>query len=232
MSDRSAMEEAIRSMQTEAVNFAYRFINDAKVRQNYLTSVQRFSQEMLDGVRGGRLSPREAAEQANAMRNHILEMSRLRSSDIGRATAEGLKAQGLTMEKLLETYAQKLYKRSFSALAEGEKDAVYLAIVEASGRARPSVNLRAARLGRLGKGLFVLSAAIAVYNIATAEDKVDATVREGVGIGGGVLGGMGGGALAGLACGPGAPVCVTIGVFVGGIAGALGADLFYDWAKK
>jgi hypothetical protein len=37
----------------------------------------------------------------------------------------------------------------------------------------------------------------------------------------------GGDHLAGLACGPGAPVCVTIGAFVGGAAAAFGVDLFW-----
>ena len=40
---------------------------------------------------------------------------------------------------------------------------------------------------------------------------------------------MGGGAVAGLACGPGAPVCVTVGVFVGGIIGSFGADFTFEY---
>ena len=43
--------------------------------------------------------------------------------------------------------------------------------------------------------------------------------------------GMGGsiaaGALAGLACGPGAPVCVTIGAFIGGALAAFGAGFIW-----
>lgn len=39
--------------------------------------------------------------------------------------------------------------------------------------------------------------------------------------------GIAGGALAGLACGPGAPVCVAIGAFVGGALAAFGTDYFW-----
>jgi hypothetical protein len=39
-------------------------------------------------------------------------------------------------------------------------------------------------------------------------------------MGAGIGGGMGGGALAGLLCGPGAPVCVAVGAFVGGLGAA------------
>ena len=69
-----------------------------------------------------------------------------------------------------------------------------------------------------------------MYNILSAEDKVAASVREGATLGGGVLAGAGGGAAAGWICGPGAPVCVGIGVFVGGALGALGVDLALDVA--
>lgn len=75
----------------------------------------------------------------------------------------------------------------------------------------------------------VVTVAFAVYNVATAEDTGQAIAREGVGLGAGLVGSMAGGAAAGLACGPGAPVCVAVGVFVGGALFALGADLTFDW---
>lgn len=44
----------------------------------------------------------------------------------------------------------------------------------------------------------------------------------------GIEGGWAGGALAGLMCGPGAPVCVLIGVFVGGAIAAYVADWYLE----
>lgn len=80
------------------------------------------------------------------------------------------------------------------------------------------------RFSRLGRGLLFTSVALSVYTVATVKDRGQAAGRElavaGAGIGGGVLGG----ALAGLACGPGAPVCVAVGAFVGGAAAAFGMD--------
>ena len=63
--------------------------------------------------------------------------------------------------------------------------------------------------------------------MATADDKVDATKRELTVTGAGIGGGIAGGALAGLACGPGAPVCVVVGAFVGGALAAFGVDYFW-----
>jgi hypothetical protein len=84
-------------------------------------------------------------------------------------------------------------------------------------------------VSRSGRGLLVLAVGISVYNIATAQDKVDAAGRESAVTGASIAGGMAGGALAGLACGPGAPVCVTLGAFIGGAAAAMGVD--YLWSR-
>lgn len=73
----------------------------------------------------------------------------------------------------------------------------------------------------------MLSLGVSVYNIAVADDPGAQAVEEGAVLGGGVLGGMAGGAAAGLVCGPGAPVCVGIGAFVGGALGAFGLSLFF-----
>ncbi|PCM43754.1 hypothetical protein CPA50_15470 [Marinobacter sp. ANT_B65] len=83
-------------------------------------------------------------------------------------------------------------------------------------------------MGRAGKSFIALTIALAVYNIATAEDKLLASAKESAVIGGGLLGSVAGGAAAGLACGPGAPVCVGIGVFVGGVMFAIGAEITFD----
>lgn len=79
-----------------------------------------------------------------------------------------------------------------------------------------------ARLSYAGRGLIVISLAISAYNIATSTDKVSAAGKELLSISASIGGGIAGGAIAGLACGPGAPVCVTIGAFVGGALAAFG----------
>jgi hypothetical protein len=82
-------------------------------------------------------------------------------------------------------------------------------------------------LSRAGRGLLVVSIAISVYSVANAEDKASAVRRELAVTGAGIGGGIAGGAVAGLACGPGAPVCVTVGAFVGGALAAFGVDFFW-----
>lgn len=148
------------------------------------------------------------------------------------ATAISLKSNGLRLDALTAKYAKyakEKFGAPFSRLSSTQKNQVFLEIVESAGRARPAVNASARHLSRLGRSLVVVSAALAVYKIVSAQDKVQAAAREGVVISGGFAGGAAGGALAGLSCGPGAPVCVTVGVFVGGALGALGAELSFGW---
>jgi hypothetical protein len=227
--DRSLLEGSLSQMESAALNFAHRFINDGKVRMSYINQTKKLAEEYRANVNSGRLAADEAAKQVQGIRNQILEAQRLRTSDVGKAVAINLKKTGLTLSELTEKYAQSKFRTSFSNLSAVNQNTVYLEIIDSSGRPRPSMNMAASRYSKLGRGLLVVTIGIAVYNIAVAEDKVKATAREGVVIGGGFAGGAAGGAMAGLACGPGAPACVTIGVFVGGALGALGADFTFGW---
>ncbi len=223
------LQSAISELDSQFINFAQRFIQDAGVRANYLAEAKRFSQDLLDQVKSGRLTPEAAAARASEMRNSLMEAMRIRSSDIGRAVAELEKATGKTLAELMEKYAQKLYGREFKLLSAAEQDLVYLEIVAKAGAPNPKWNARAMKLGKVGRGLIVVSLALAVYNVASSERPGRQIVKEGTTAGAGFLGSIAGGAAAGLVCGPGAPVCVGIGVVVGGIAFGLGADLTFDW---
>ena len=227
--DRSTLEGALSQMESAAINFANRFINDGKVRSRYIDQTRKLSIEFKARVLSGEISHADAAKQVQGIRNEILEAQRLQTSDIGRAKAIKLKKSGLTFSSLTEKYSQIKFGRPFGSLSTIQQNQVFLEIIESSGRPRPSVNMTALRYTRLGRGLLLVTMGLAVYNIAVSENKVEATAREGVVIGGGFAGGATGGALAGFACGPGAPVCVTVGVFVGGALGALGADISFGW---
>ncbi|MDE8602608.1 hypothetical protein M3I01_006665 [Marinomonas sp. RSW2] len=227
--DRSMLEGSLSQMESAAMNFAHRFINDGKVRMNYINQTKKVADEYRTRINSGAISAEDAAKQVQVIRNQILEAQRLRTSDLGKAKAVSLKKTGLTLSDLTEKYSQNKYEKPFLNLSNLQKNQVYLEIIDSSGRPRPAVNASAQNYTKLGRGLLFVTLGIAVYNIAVADDKAKATAREGVVIGGGFAGGAAGGALAGLACGPGAPVCVTVGVFVGGALGALGADVSFGW---
>jgi len=218
------VETALRALEVQALDFAYRFVKDAAVRKAYIEKTQAFSSEVLTAYRAGSLTAKQAAEAANQMRNEVMEAARARSSDLGRAKAKALKAEGLDLADLAEKYSAKKYQRAFRDLSKSQQDEVFLEIASAAGRANPRVSAGAARLGAAGRGLWVLGIAIGAYNVGTAEHKGHALGREATSAAGGFADGAGAGALAGVWFGP---VGVAAGVVVGGVLGSLLADQAY-----
>jgi hypothetical protein len=156
-------------------------------------------------------------------------VARLKSSDIGRAQAQQLKAKGKTLGELEEVYSQSKFGRSFKSLAEEEKSAVWVEVIEASGRSRPSATASALRFGKIGKGLLFISVAIAIADIATADDKTEAIGREGTSFAAGAAGAAATAAAVGWVAGPGYPVVVGVAAFVGGALAAWGGDAAFEW---
>lgn len=178
-------------------------------------------------MKRNQLTPQAAAQQAQLMRNSIMNAMRGKTSDFGLAIARFMKKEGKTLQQLEIKYAQELFKADFSLLNHEQKGEVWRKIVEKAGEPQVKASNSAKWLGRAGRGLFVLTVTISVYNIAMAEDKVRATANEATALGGGLAGAAVLGT-AGLACGPAAIVCVPLGIFVGGVAGAMGADWAFD----
>jgi hypothetical protein len=227
--DREAFEEAVDALQAEVSSAAVMATNDGHVRQMYQRTIKALTEQLRKDAETHRITWAEAARQANAARNDTLEVMRSQTSPIGRSIAESLKKEGKTLNELIARYTIKLFGEGaeFEALSAAQKDQVYTEIVLAAGRANPRVTAMATMTSRVGRGLLILSIAISVYKVGTSDDPWDTAEHEAAITGGGILGGAAGGALAGLACGPGAPVCVTIGAFVGGAIGAFGIDLVW-----
>ena len=227
--DRSAFESAIQALEAEAANAGVHLTIDSVARRLYTTQIRAMADALRTDVEAGRLTWAQAAKQAQETRNAIMELMRGRSTPVGRAMAEQLKREGRTLNELIARKTQSLFGNDamFTRLSPQQQNAVYAEIVRSAGRSNPRVTGVMSKLSRAGRGLIVLSLALSVYNVATAEDKVDATKREVAVTGAGIAGGIAGGALAGLACGPGAPVCVTVGAFVGGALAAFGIDYFW-----
>ena len=203
--------------------------HDPAVRAAYQREITKTVAELRLSVQSGAMSWKQAAEHAQELRNATMETMRGRSTPIGQALAEQMKSQGKTLNELIARYTLKMFgpKATFDALTAAEKDAVYAEIIAAAARSNPRVNAQMLRWSRAGRGLIFLSIAVSVYNIATSDHPMKTAGHEVIVTGAGIGGGIAGGALAGLACGPGAPVCVTIGAFVGGALAAFGSDMLF-----
>ncbi len=223
---RSAFDSAIRGLEAEIANAGAHLVIDGEARSTYAKLVRGMADDLAGQVKAGRLTWAQAAEQANESRNAIMDVIRSRSTPVGRAMAEQMKAQGLTLNALIARKTTQLFGKeaSFPQLSAAQQNTVFAEIVNSAGKSNPRVTANLAKLNRFGRGLLVVSIGISVYTVATSDDKLAAAGREAAVTGGGIAGGIAGGALAGLACGPGAPACVTVGAFVGGALAAFGID--------
>lgn len=226
-SDARWLQSALAELQATASNFAHSSIKDARVRVQYVQDTAAASNEIMQAIQSGKLTARQGAETATAMRNHIMELSRLRSSPIGRAYANQLKRRGKTFAELAEKYAQSVYRATFASLDEAKQSKVFAEMVSASGRPNDEVIKQAKKVGRVGHRLVLVSIAVAVYEIYQAEDKPREVVRQTVLAGAGVAGGWmaGSAAVATGMCAATAPLCVGVAALAGGILLAAGADL-------
>ncbi len=224
--DRTTFDNAIRSLEAEVANLGAHLAIDSAARHAYTRQIALMAEELRAAATSGRISWAQAAQQAQETRNLVMEVIRGRSTPVGRAMAEQLKREGRTLNDLIARKVQQLYGSTarFDALAPNQRNAVYAEIVVAAGRSNPRVTAAMRRLSYAGRSLLFVSLAISVYTVATAENMGQAAAREVVTTGAGIAGGIAGGALAGLACGPGAPVCVAVGAFVGGALAAFGAS--------
>ncbi|PKQ11550.1 MAG: hypothetical protein CVT70_13675 [Alphaproteobacteria bacterium HGW-Alphaproteobacteria-1] len=227
--DRSVFDRAIDVLRADVTAAAAMATNDAQVRLLYQRQISEAASALERAARSGQLSWAQAADEAILLRNTTLEALRGRTSPVGRAMAEQMKKYGLNRQTLLARYTELLFGAGarFDRLSAAEQHRVYAEVVRASGRSNPQVNAMMQRASRFGRGLIVLSIGVSVYNIAVADDPGAQALQEGAVMGGGIAGGIAGGAAAGLVCGPGAPVCVGIGAFVGGALAAFGVSLFF-----
>ena len=82
---------------------------DAVLRAEYNRDVHEASQQILQKVYSGSLSPEEGALKAHECRNILLARSRARSSPVGLLTVRWLKPSQRPLEYYLNNYSKYLY---------------------------------------------------------------------------------------------------------------------------
>jgi hypothetical protein len=227
---RQRLGEALVALNAAVNPFAARIINDAAVREQYRQGIRAAIREIIDDVNAGRISPETGALRAKQIRDVLMELARQRSSDVGRAMAESLKAQAPTFEQLIAYRARQLFSKALQALSSEERTAVMRAIIERAARDRPAVTSALRFLGPAARGVVALSIGLAIYDIYRAPDHGREALHRGALAGAGLDGSLLIGAVGtSLVCEPGAPVCAAVFALVGGVAFTLGAN--YWWQR-
>ena len=227
--EREQFESTINMFQGEISVAATRLLIDPRLRLEYSKRIKEMAEDLRSRAKMGLISWKQAAQQAQETRNLIMDLVRTRSTPLGRAMAQQMKSSGKTLNELVAKKAASLFGTGthFNTLSLAQKNQVYASIVESAGKSNAQVNLRMLKLSRAGKGLVVLSIAVSLYEIYTSDNKITETGRQLAINSAGIAGGAAGGMVAGLVCGPGAPVCVLIGGFIGGALTAW--EMGYFW---
>lgn len=226
---RVAFENAIKALETQLANAGAHLTIDSHARLAYSREIKTMAEQLRRDATAGKISWAAAAQQAQEMRNLIMEIVRGNSTPIGRSLTQKLKASGHSLNDLVARQTVLRYgaKSTYSGLSSSQKNKIFADIVISAGKSNPVVNQAMSRLSHAGRGLLFVSLSLSVYNVATSDNKMGTAKRELTATGAGIGGGIAGGALAGLACGPGAPVCVTVGAFVGGTLSAFGSSFIW-----
>lgn len=222
--DKAQFERAMKTLENQVANVGAHVAIDSTARLGYAREIRAMSQKLESSALSGKITWTEAARQAQETRNTVMEIFRRRSTPVGRAMAQSIKLTGYSLNELVAKHSILHFGQHavFKNLAISQKNVVYASIVKSAGHSNQTVTRILGGLSHAGRGLIVISLSISAYNIATSTNKASATGKEILSTGASIGGGIAGGALAGLACGPGAPVCVTIGAFVGGALAAFG----------
>lgn len=228
-SDEETFENTIKSLEATTASAGMHLGIDSAARRIYAREIKAMSDNLRRQVARGQLTWVQAAEQAQNTRNVVMQLTRSRTTPVARAFAEHYKAEGRGLNALVAKKTTQLFGGNavFSNLSPAKQNRVFAEIVASSGRSQPSITRNMMRLSYLGRGVILLSLAISTYNVLTARNRTTAIKRELATTTAGIGGSIAAGALAGLACGPGAPVCVTIGAFVGGALAAFGAGFIW-----
>ena len=226
--DCELFESTIAALRAELASAGAHLVIDAAARKAYDAQITLLANEIRTKAATGQVTWKAAATEANAIRNTVMDVLRGNSTPIGRAVAINMKSQGKTLAEMLTKKTLELYPdvTHWDNLTSAQQNKVYAEVVKSAGKSNPGLTSKMRIASRAGRGLIVLSVGFSVYNIATSDNPGETAVREGAVTASGIAGGFAGGALAGLACGPGAPVCVTVGAFVGGALAAFGVDYF------
>lgn len=222
-------DRTIKSLETQLTNAGAHLAIDSKARLTYTKEIKSMSDRLRADAMAHRITWAKAAREAQEARNLIMGAIRARSTPLGRALAQRMKQNGYSLNQLIARQTAKTHGNNavFARLSNAQRNAIYANIVISAGNSNAGVTHVMARLSHVGRGILFLALALSVYEIATSTNKVTAFKKELAVNGASVAGGVAGGALAGLACGPGAPICVTVGAFVGGAFSVMGTSYFW-----
>ena len=174
--NQALFEETIRSLEAQLANAGAHLTIDATARAAYAREIKRMADRLRNEAFTGKITWAQAAQQAQQTRNAVMTIVRARSTSVGRAVAQRIKAQGYTLNDLVARQTSRMYGpgATFARLSASQKNIVYASIVSSAGKSNPAVTQTMSRLSFAGRGVIFVSLGLSIYNVTTATNKVAA----------------------------------------------------------
>ncbi len=212
--------------------------NMKEVRLLYREQIKKASEEILDDVLKGKLTPSQAKEKAYQTRNQIRATIQLRDTNMGRGIAQFME-EHKTLSQIEDEKALARYNRPYSKLLYQEKIWVAWDVVESAAKSRAAIDIIVRNLGRAGTVLGIIGVAIVLAQIIFGDPSFSEVLEGLVGLVVGEAGAAAGDAFAGIICLTGGitlAVCGGILVLAGAIAAVMlfkqGIKLADEWFAK
>jgi len=99
--DRIAFDNAIKALEAQLASAGAHLTIDSSARLAYSGEVKKMAEQLRRDAASGRITWASAAQQAQKTRNLVMEIIRGRSTPVGRAFAQKLKANGHSLNDLV-----------------------------------------------------------------------------------------------------------------------------------
>ncbi|WP_143750754.1 hypothetical protein [Marinobacter sp. ANT_B65] len=94
----------------------------------------------MSEVSSNKITPAQAAAKASEMSNTLMDSMRGKTSEIAKAYAFNVKAQGKSLPYLESKYSKQMFNNSFESLNSTKQNRIWKEIVFSSGRAQLKAN--------------------------------------------------------------------------------------------
>lgn len=173
---------------SKGIGLSLQFIRSYKTRLTYLDKLKSHSDDLIKQLKW--LNPatqqKEAqrlALEAGMYKKATLEYAKKFQHFVPNQFSKWLKDNKINFEELVQRNVQKLgFAGPFKDLDDIQKLQVYENIIAEAGQGKSVVTHTFEALGKLGVAFLVFTAAAMVWNIYTAEDKLQAAVRDSVNV--------------------------------------------------
>lgn len=153
--DQELFEQTMKSLEGQITNVGAHLTIDTRARLLYTKEIKRMSDRLRAGAIAGRVTWAAAAREAQETRNVIMELTRVRSTPVGRSLAEKMKLKGYSLNQLIATKTIELQGENaiFSRLSNTKQNAIYASIVTSAGKSNKQVTRVMASLSHAGRGV-------------------------------------------------------------------------------